>query len=173
MHLAATLENSTLRRISNFFSSCFQVSPVAMSIPGPLDAIGLCADEELVGTWEDKPIAVDVDVATLLSSSFCSCILFAIVLVQLIKLEFLAQQVELKWLMLNKWRRLFHSSRVKWHFVKMSVSWCLVSMYRIWILESRLILSNNQSKATLWVLDTCLIVGLRPFIIILITASLS
>ena len=29
-------------------------------------------------------------------------------------------------------------------------------------LESRLIMSNNQSKATLWVLDTCLIVGLRP-----------
>ena len=36
-----------------------------------------------------------------------------------------------------------------------------------------LILSNNQSKATLWVLDTCLIVGLRPVIIIFITASLS
>ena len=34
------------------------------------------------------------------------------------------------------------------------------------ILESRLILSNNQSKETLWVLDTCLIVGLRPLIII-------
>ena len=28
-------------------------------------------------------------------------------------------------------------------------------------------------RATLWVLDTCLIVGLRPLIIILITASLS
>ena len=34
-------------------------------------------------------------------------------------------------------------------------------------------MSNNQSKATLWVLDTCLIVGLRPFTIIFITASLS
>ena len=34
-------------------------------------------------------------------------------------------------------------------------------------------LSNNQSRATLWVLDTCLIVGLRPLMIILITASLS
>ena len=40
-------------------------------------------------------------------------------------------------------------------------------------LGSRLILSNNQSKATLWVRDTCLIVGLRPTIITLITASLS
>ena len=51
--------------------------------------------------------------------------------------------------------------------------WCFVSMYRIWILETRLIRPNNQSKATLWVLDTCLIVGLWPLIIILITASLS
>ena len=33
--------------------------------------------------------------------------------------------------------------------------------------------SNNQSTKTLWVLDTCLIVGLLPLIIILITASLS
>ena len=31
---------------------------------------------------------------------------------------------------------------------------------------SKLILSRNQSRATLWVLDTCLIVGLRPSIII-------
>ena len=46
-------------------------------------------------------------------------------------------------------------------------------MYLIWILGSTLILSNNQSRETLWVLDTCLIVGLLPFIIILITASLS
>ena len=42
-----------------------------------------------------------------------------------------------------------------------------------WISGSKLILSNNQSSATLWVLDTCLIVGLGPLIIILITASLS
>ena len=33
--------------------------------------------------------------------------------------------------------------------VKMSASWFLVSMYLIWILESRLIRSNNQSRATL------------------------
>ena len=31
----------------------------------------------------------------------------------------------------------------------------------------------NQSSATLWVRDTCLIVGLLPLMIILITASLS
>ena len=49
----------------------------------------------------------------------------------------------------------------------------LVSMYLVWILGSKLIRSNNQSKATLWVLETYLIVRLLPFMIILITASLS
>ena len=52
-------------------------------------------------------------------------------------------------------------------------SWFLVSMYLIWIFGPMLILSNNQSCATLWILGTCLIVGLLPFTIILITASLS
>ena len=42
MHLAVALENSTQLRISNFFSSCFRVSPVAVSIPRPLDARRTC-----------------------------------------------------------------------------------------------------------------------------------
>ena len=83
------------------------------------------------------------------------------------------QLVELKWIILNKHKRWFHSSRVKFPLVSMSASWFLVSMYLIWILGSKLILSNNQSRATLWVLETCLIVGFLPFKIILITASLS
>ena len=41
----------------------------------------------------------------------------------------------------------------------------LVLMHLIWILESRLIRSNSQSRATLWVLETCLIVGLLPSLI--------
>ena len=41
------------------------------------------------------------------------------------------------------------------------------------ILGSKSIQSNNQSRATLWFREKCLIVGLRPLIIILITASLS
>ena len=36
-----------------------------------------------------------------------------------------------------------------------------------------MILSNKSSSATLWVRDTCLIVGLLPLMIIFITASLS
>ena len=85
----------------------------------------------------------------------------------------MVQAAELKWLMLNKLNKWFHSSRVKFPLVRMSASWFLVSMYLIWILESRLTRSNNQSKATLWVLNKCLIVGLLSLIIILITASLS
>ena len=102
MHLAAALENP--HAASNFELILILLSgfPEAVSIPGLLDAIGLVADEELVGTTEDRFIAVGFDFATILSSPFCSCILFAIVLGQLIKLELLAQQVELKWLMLNK-----------------------------------------------------------------------
>ena len=72
--------------------------------------------------------------------------------------------------MLNKHNKWFHSWRVKFPFVSLSASWFLVSMYLIWILGSKLILSNNQSRATQWVLETCLL----PFMmIILITASLS
>ena len=60
------------------------------------------ADEELAGTVEDRFIAVRLDFATIISSFFSSCTLFAIFLVQLIKLEFSAQREELKWLMFNK-----------------------------------------------------------------------
>ena len=46
----------------------------------------------------------------------------------------------------------------------MSASWFLELTYLIWILGSILIPSNNQSKATLWIEDTRLLVGLRPLI---------
>ena len=45
----------------------------------------------------------------------------------------------------------------------MSASSFLLSTYLIWIWDSKLILSNNPSRATLWVLETCLIVGLRSY----------
>ena len=74
------------------------------------------------------------------------------------------QTVELKWLILNKLQQMIPLITCEISFVSMSASWFLVSMYLIWILESRLIRSNNQSRATLWVLETCLIVGLLPLI---------
>ena len=101
--------------------------PEAIGITGLLDAIGLDAVEELVAMEEDRFIAAGRDLDTTRSSSSCSCIFFAIVK-QLLKLKFLVQQVELKWLVLNKGRRSFHSSRAKFPLVKMSASWCLVSM---------------------------------------------
>ena len=75
--------------------------------------------------------------------------------------------------MLNRRRRLHHSSRVILPLVNMTASWFLVSTYLIWILGSKLILSNKQSNATLWAPDTCLNKRLRPLMIILITSSLS
>ena len=99
-----------------------------------------------------------------LSSPASSCVLFDIASRLL---------MELKTLMLNQHKRWFHSSRVKIPFVSMSSSWFLMSMHLIWILGSRLIRSNSQSRATLWVRETCLIVGFLPLMIILITASLS
>ena len=87
-------------------------------------------------------------------------------------LKWLQGNIE-KLIMLNKRRRWFHTSREKLTLVSMSANWLLVSTYSIWIFGSKLTLANNQSSATVWVLDTCLIVGLRPLIIILMTASLS
>ena len=51
--------------------------------------------------------------------------------------------------MANVWRNKswFHSSSVKFPLVTMSASWFLVSMCLIWILETKLILSNNQIKS--------------------------
>ena len=44
--------------------------------------------------------------------------------------------MELQWMMLNKYKRWFHLSRVKLPFVRMSASWFLVSMYLTWIFGS-------------------------------------
>ena len=43
------------------------------------------------------------------------------------------QTVELKWLILSKYNKWFHLSRVKLPLVGMSASWFFVSMYLIWI----------------------------------------
>ena len=48
-----------------------------MSFSGSEDVIRFFADEELAGIVEDRFITVGLGFATVLSSSFCSCILFA------------------------------------------------------------------------------------------------
>ena len=110
----------------------------ALSIPRLFDAIGWFTDGKLVETFEVMFIATGFDFATILFSSCCSMCLFANLLEEQVKLKFWAQQKEMKWLMLNNWRRLFHSSRVKLSLYKMSANWCLVSMYQFWILGSRI-----------------------------------
>ena len=84
-----------------------------------------------------------------------------------------AKLSELKRLILNKHRRWFQSSRVRCPCVKVSASWFLESTNLIRIFGSTLILSNNQSSATRWFLETCLKLALLLLIIISITASLS
>ena len=86
--------------------------------------------------------------------------------------SWLRENVE-RFMMSSRCKRLFHSSRVKLPLVHKSVIWFLMSTYLIWILGSKLIPLNNQSNATRCVPDTCLMVGLLLWIIILITASLS
>ena len=84
MHLSAFLENSTLRRVFEVLlalTSCFPED--ASSIIGLFDAIGWFTDDV-------RFIAVGFDFATILSSSFCSGILFAIVLVQASQAETLS-----------------------------------------------------------------------------------
>ena len=51
---------------------------LALSFNGSEDVIRFFADEELAGKVEDRFIAVCLDFATIPSSSFCSCVLFAI-----------------------------------------------------------------------------------------------
>ena len=86
--------------------------------------------------------------------------------------KWLRENVE-RFMMSSRCKKLFHSSRVKLPLVHKSVIWFLMSTCLIWILGSKMIPLNNQSNATRRVPDTCLMVGLLPFMIILITASLT
>ena len=71
----------------------------------------------------------------------------------------------------NSCVRCVHLSQVKEPLVSMSANCWEVFTYLMWILGSRFILSNNQSRFTRWVREICLKDGLRPFMIILITTS--
>ena len=68
----------------------------------------------------DTKFIIGFDFAVTLSSPASSCVLLDIALTLL---------MERKWLMLNKHKRRFHSSRVQFHLVSMSASWFLVSIY--------------------------------------------
>ena len=167
--ILSSLISKRLQRVSSFYNDAQFVGSEVRSdfrvwvFTGLSDAAE-GSTSEVLSLYRDTKFIIGLDFAVTLSSPESFCVLFDITSEQL---------MELKWPMLNKHKRGFHSSRVKFPLVKMSASWFLVSLYLIWILESKLIRSNNQSRATLWVLETCLIVGLLPLMTILITASLS
>ena len=131
--------------------------------PGLSDAVEASTLGSLTLQRETKFI-IGFDFAVTLSSPESYCTLFVIAS---------EHSAELKWLMLNKHKKMIP-------FITCEIPLCqdvceLVFGVDVFDLDFgvRLIRSNNQSRATLWVLDTCLSVGLLPFIIILITASLS
>ena len=117
--------------------------------------------------YRETKFIIGFDFAVTLSSPASSLVLFEIASRQL---------MELKWLMLNK-----HKKMVP--FITCEISLCqyvceLVLGVNVFDLDLGVRIdsikqSNNQSRATLWVLESCLIVRLLPFMIILITASLS
>ena len=78
--------------------------------------------------------------------------------------KWLQENIE-RFMIFNKRRGWSHSSRVKFLWLP----WLRVVFWRhnirfgSWV---KLFLSIDQSSATLWLLDTCLIVGLRPLMII-------
>ena len=92
---------------------------------------------------------------------------------QLIKLKILVQRRELKWLILKHMKKIIPLITREIPFGQDVCE--LVFGDNITDLDFGVQVDpvNNQSRATLWVLETCLIVGLRPLVIILITATSS
>ena len=169
MHLSAFLEDSTLRRVLNCFLPWRQVSPV--------DAFQYSRAfrrTRMVHRWETCRESWRYIHCS--GFWFCHNPVFFFLFLHPLRHRFgTANESEI--LIAAKSAEMADVEHMKkivvqLPLVSMSASWCLVSMYLVSILGSTLILSNNQSRATLWVLDTCLIVGLLPLIIILIKASL-
>ena len=122
---------------------------VGMSVPGPLDAIGLFADEELVGTCEDRFIAVAFDFATLLSSPFCSCILFRHRVGAAYQAGILSAASRAEMADVEQMKKIVPFVTCETTFSQYVCELVFGVNVSNWILESRLNLSNNQSKATL------------------------
>ena len=154
---------SLRRRVLNCFLPSRQVSLWVLWV-SIFDAIGWFMDEALVETVEVRFISMGSDFASMLSSSFCSCILFAIVSGQLVKRRFWAQQRELKWLMLKRC-----ATHLVWNYL---CQYVYELMFGVDVPDLNLAIQTNPIKQPVQS-NSCLIVGLLLFIIILITASLS
>ena len=78
---------------------------------------------------------------------------------------------ELKWLMLHKRRKWFHSWRVKFPLVSMSASWFLVSMYLIWIFGVQIDSIEHPIKRNSVGLGKMSHCGTPPLITIILTIA--
>ena len=103
-----------------------------------------------------------LDFAATLSSPDSFCVLLDITS---------EHSAELKWLMINKHKRWFHSSRVKFPWVNISASWFLVSVYLIWIIGPHWFdrTTNQEQLCESW--KHVSLSGFFCLMIILITAS--
>ena len=156
MHPGVALETSTLRRVCLVqHSSCYRASP---KLSASLD-FHVQSDSMRRISMRRKNLSQE-------NKKTCSSLLLA-TWIQLFLLLFDFESSSPLWSSwsswnswYNKWscsgwywtnwRKLFHSSRVKFPLVNMSANWGLVSKLRIWIFGSKLIMSNYQSRATLW-----------------------
>ena len=172
MHLSDFLENSTLRRVLNFFLPSRQ-SSLQMFWVSP--GFSTQSDGSRMRNLSRQLKSVSWSSALILPQP---CLLLFV----------LAPFSPSSWssLSINSWCSRWswndwywtneedcsthHVWNFLWSICLLIGVWC---RYLIWMFGSWSILWNNQSRATLWVLDSCLIVGLLPLIIISITASLS
>ena len=170
MHPSVALQKSTLRRMSlDRYSSCCRISPKLSTSPDFQMRSGLDAVEELAAIKEETFITLLVATWTHIFSLF-------LILYPLrhcgasYQAEILGAASGAEMADINKWRIFFHSSRVNFPFgqnVCELIFGVNLTDLDLWF---KLILWNNQSRATLWVRESCLIVGLRTLRIILITA---
>ena len=183
----AVLESISSSSMTNL-SVCWVNKLAGCSFTG-LSVLGCCSFHELRSNWLSYLVfpglchAVEASTSGVLSlhrdTKFIIGFDFSVIL--LLHLNIFAfffditsgQLVKLKRLMLKQTQKMIP-------FITCEISLCqyvceLVFGVNVFELDfrSKLILSNNQSRATLWVRETCLIVGLLPFMIILITLSLS
>ena len=172
MHLAAALENSTLRRTLNFLLILLVGFPAAMSFSGSEDVIRFFADEELAGTVEDRFIAEGLDFATILSSSLCSFTLFAIFFGAAYQAGILCAAKRAEMADVEQMKKIIP-------FVTSEITFgqnvCKL-MFGVDILDLNFGIQVHSVKQPIQsnsVGSGCLVVGLLPLIIILITASLS
>ena len=137
-----------LKQVSLFFGAAQSTNSEVINwlsclvFPGLSDAVEASTSGVLSLHRETKFI-IGFDSAVTRSSPESSCFLFDITS---------RQVVELKWLMLNKHKRWFHSSSVKFPFVSCLrvVFWCQCIKFQIWWSKLNLSKKNQEQLCGFW-----------------------